>query len=263
MFKMKKRILAMVIVTCCVFTTDLNAHAASSKIGENIDLQKFKAIQEEYSDQKEFLEMKDEYGSEYANDFLMDVYNARFGESPKILRGGGGNECYQFVKNIKQSKKYNCGSAAVLQTLYGRGKASSVSGSSDSAKMQTLDTLYDVDKDRSMYVYRAVNALNKYSGASYVYEEGSKMTKGQFEDRIANSLMQWKPVVLHAKTGRLSYYKNKDVGHYISLDYVNRTTQTVRLADPNYDNSYFGIHYVPLKEAYESISCNSVRYLIR
>lgn len=262
MFK-KKVTLAMAIAVCFVFSTSTSANANVSNFDVNIDAQKFEAIQDEYSHQKEFMEMTEEYGKEYADSFLADVYKSRFGESSKILRSGGGNECYQFVKNIKQSKKYNCGSAAVLQTLYGRGKASSVSGSSDSAKMQTLDTQYNVDKDRSMYVYRAVNALNRYSGASYIYEEGSSMTKGQFEDRIANSLMQWKPVILHAKTGSLTYYNRKNVGHYISLDYVNRTTQTVRLVDPNYDDTYYGVHYVPLNEAYKTISSDSGRYLIR
>ncbi len=78
------------------------------------------------------------------------------------------------------------------------------------------------------------------------------MTIGNFKDYIADSLTACKPVVLHAKTGSFTYYGGKNSGHYLSLDYYNRTTQKVRIVDCNYDKSYYGIHtdipMVPAKE---------------
>lgn len=69
--------------------------------------------------------MLGEYGREYARKFLQDVLDTRREE---MLRGGGGNVCYQYVKNIQQSSDHNCGSASVLQTLYGLGKEANVPG---------------------------------------------------------------------------------------------------------------------------------------
>ena len=70
-------------------------------------------------------------------------------------------------------------------------------------------------------------------------------------------------MVLHARTKYLSYYKGKNSGHYLSLDYVNRTSDMVRIVDCNYNSTYYGIHRdIPLLEAYNTIHEESDRYLI-
>ena len=88
-------------------------------------------------------------------------------------------------------------------------------------------------------------------------------TQDSFEDKIAASLTNCRPVILHAKTKPISYYKGHQSGHYISLDYVNRQTDMVQLVDCNWNDEYFGVHSVTLKEAYDSVHEESGRYLIR
>lgn len=111
-------------------------------------------------------------------------------------------------------------------------------------------------------VYQAQEALNKYSTKTYVFVEGSSLTEATFEQYIATSLTNCKPVILHARTKYIGYYGGHVSGHYLSLDYVNRTTDIVRIVDCNYNDSYYGIHYVSLSEAYKSIHDESGRYLI-
>jgi hypothetical protein len=218
------------------------------------------AVYEEYEKDQQFQMMLSDYGAEYAIDFLENVYATnRVG-----TRGGGGNVCYQYVTNVQQTKTYNCGSTTVLQSLYGMGAAGNVPGSTDAAKISTIDTAYNVDSQGSLYVYQVADALNTYkpSGySSYVYSTGASKTEAQFEQAIATSLTNCKPVVLHAKTGALGYYGGHNLGHYLSLDYVDRTTDMVRIVDCNYNNSYYGVHSVTLSEAYSTVSVSG-RYFI-
>ena len=106
--------------------------------------------------------------------------------------------------------------------------------------------------------------LNKYGkvGQRYIYETGSNMTCATFEHKVATSLTNCKPVVLHARTGYLGYYGGKNTGHYLRLDYINRTTDMVRIVDCNYNPQYYGVHMVTLQEAYNTIAQEGERYLI-
>ena len=72
--------------------------------------------------------------------------------------------------------------------------------------------------------------LNKYlvGNKSYVYTVGDSMCISQFESKIAESLTYGKPIVLHARTQYFDYY---------------------------------GIHYVTLAEAYNSLN-SKWQYLI-
>lgn len=79
---------------------------------------------EQYKDDEQFKCMYEEYGSEYASSFLKDVLENELQTGQK--RAGGGNNCYQHVKNIQQTEGYNCGSTTVLQTLYGMDSAGNV-----------------------------------------------------------------------------------------------------------------------------------------
>lgn len=252
---MKKKLIS--ILSAAVILANVNILPV---LAAEIDPAK-EAVYQEYKTDEQYQMMAAEYGEAYADAFLENVVESRNAVMP---RGGGGNECYQHVTNIKQTKTYNCGSTTTLQTLYGLNSASAVTGSTDTAKIGTLDKEYNVDSQGSMMVYQVVNALNKYNKGNqkYIYAAASNMTIDQFENNIANSLTGCKPVILHAKTNYLSYYGGKSSGHYISLDYVNRTTDKVRLVDCNYNSSYYGVHQVPLSEAYNSIHAESGRYLI-
>lgn len=223
----------------------------------------FDEVWDEYYEDEQFQMMLEDYGEEYAVEFINNVIANR--SSVSVSRGGGGNECYQYVTNIMQTKTYNCGSTTVLQSLYGMGAQGNLSGSTDAAKIETLDTQYNVDSQGSLYVYQVVDALNTYKPSgigSYVYQTGSSVSQDTFESNIATSLTYCRPIVLHAKTEYLTYYGGKSSGHYLSLDYINRTTDLVRIVDCNYNSAYYGIHTsVPLSEAYASISASGRYYI--
>lgn len=218
-------------------------------------------VYNEYKDDPQFIMMLDECGEAYASQFLDDVLQVRREE---MRRGGGGNICYQYVKNIKQPEKYDCGTTTVLQTLYGLGCEDNVPGDTDEAKVDKLDTVYKIKEQKETIVWQIPVMLNTYSDRTYVFEEVTTMTQDGFEDKIAASLTNCRPVILHAKTEYIGYYNGHESGHYISLDYVNRTTDKVRLVDCNYNDAYFGIHdNINLSEAYAAVHEVAGRYIIR
>ncbi|MBQ7942973.1 MAG: hypothetical protein IJ326_02800 [Lachnospiraceae bacterium] len=251
---MYKKIIGIVLIMCIMGNASV-VNAAEYTLTEKEEIYK------EYQNDEQFCMMLQEYGEEYAEEFIEDVLNSRY---RKMMRGGGGNECYQYVTNIKQTKTYNCGTTTALQTLYGLGSAGNVPGEDNSAKISTLDAKYNVDGQGHLIVYQLRNALNEYNKGSqrYIYEVGKNMTINTFEDNIARSLTNCKPVVLHAKTKYLTYYGGKDLNHYLSVDYINRTTDKVRIVDCNYNPEYYGVHIVTLEEAYNTINAETNRYMI-
>lgn len=181
-----------------------------------------------------------------------------------ITRGGSGDLCYEHVKNIKQTESYNCGPTTVLQSLYGMDSAGQVAGSTDEAKIATLEDACKTSSAIGTYVYKMVEVLNEYNiyGRVYQYTLGSSFGSiHSFKNCIATSLTCGKPVVLHADTYYLAYYNGNSYGHYLSLDVYDRRTETVRIVDCNYMTDYYGIHTVSVEEAYNCISASG-RYLI-
>ncbi len=262
---MKKRSYGFIVSIILIITSILPASAAgANSASKNDAYQKaYTEICKEYKNDEQFKMMVSDYGIEYGEKFLADATNNML--KSNLLRSGGGNECYQYVTNVMQTTSYNCGSTTTLQSLYGLNSATAVSGSTNAAKIATLDSEYNVAAQGSMMVYQVRDALNKYNSGNqtYTYQVASNMTIDQFETNIANSLTYCKPVVLHAKTAYLSYYGNKNLGHYLSLDYVNRTTDKVRIVDCNYNTTYYGVHSnIPLVEAFNTIHAESGRYLI-
>lgn len=247
----------MLAAGLCFFLCMSNLVAVEAAEYEDPQIQK---IYEEYKDLREFQLMREEYGQAYADDFLEAVLDSRLAE---LQRGGMGDVCYQYVKNLKQTKDYNCGPATILQTLYGIGCADAVSGSNDDEKVNNLtDDCKSNEKEGTM-VYRATNVLNSYCNKGYIYEVCTQIAIDTFEEKVAASLTAGRPVLLHAKTGSFDYYGGKNSGHYISLDYINRTTKMVRVVDCNLDDKYYGVREVKLEEAYNSVHKESGRYIIR
>lgn len=258
--KLRIRKISLIIAVAMIATLVLPANAVASE--NNVD-SKYEELYNLYKDDIEFQRMQEAYGEEYAQEYIQKIAQREVTES--MSRGGGGNYCYQYVKNIKQTKTYNCGTTTVLQTLYGLYAEDNVVGSTDAAKIATLDTEYNVDSQGSLYVYQVVNALNKYdSGTTYRYLAASNIsTESLFEDYIATSLTYGRPIILHARTGYLTYYGGKNTGHYLNLNELNRTNELVQIVDCNYNTAYYGIHMsVPLSEAYNCIKVESGRYLI-
>ncbi|MGN0375961.1 MAG: hypothetical protein ACI4EN_10725 [Butyrivibrio sp.] len=173
-----------------------------------------------------------------------------------VARGGGGNECYQYVDNIRQTKTYNCGSTTVLQTLYGMGYEDNVPGNTNTEKIQYLDQVYNVDLLGQADVNYMVNALNDNIPGLTTYSKtyiSTNVTIVNFEQLIATSLTNGKPVVVVASdTSKLTYYNGNSYGHYLSVDYINRTTDTVRIVDCHFNSAYYGVHYVDLQELYDA-----------
>ncbi len=263
---MKKKLLSLTLALSIITSMGTTAFASEKNFENLIKDTEYETIyQDNYANDIEFQKMIEDYGVDYAIDFLDDVI--QLNEMPnnmKSTKAGGGDFCYQYVQNVRQSKAYNCGSATVLQTLYGLNSASAVSGTTNAQKMQTIDSVYRVDEQGSLMVYQLTDALNSYNYANrnYRFALGSGMNLYNFENNVAYSLTSGKPVVLHAKTGYLDYYGGVSTGHYLSLDSINRKDKTVRIVDCNYKDGLYGVHYVPLQEAYNSINSESGRYLI-
>lgn len=137
-----------------------------------------------------------------------------------------------------------------------------MNGSTNAAKIATLDN--EFDKQGHLVVYQARDTLNKYyhGSGTYIFVQGKNLNESTFEDYVAKSLTNCKPVILHARTQYINYYGGHASGHYLSLDYINRSTDTVRIVDCNNNDAYYGIHNVTLSEAFNSINKESERYLI-
>lgn len=158
---MKKKVMRLVKVLCviAVFCNGITVEAA-----EDLTLEQ-KAIYQEYKEDVEFKKMVEKYGDEYIKEYIDDVISARIVEK---RRGGGGNICYQYVSNIKQINGHTCGPTTVLQTLYGLGCASKVSGSNDNEKINTLAAECGTNEEGT-FVGEIQRALSKYSDRKYVY----------------------------------------------------------------------------------------------
>jgi len=258
--KLRIRKISLIIAVAMIVTFVLPENAFASE--NNVD-SKYEELYNLYKDDVEFQRMQEEYGEEYVQDYIQKIAQREMTES--MSRGGGGNLCYQYVKNIKQTNSYNCGPTTVLQTLYGLYAAGNVSGSTDEEKIATLSKACETNSKDGTLVGEVVRALNRYqSGTTYKFLAASNISSIYvLEDYVATSLTYGRPVILHAKTKYLSYYNGKNSGHYINLNEINRTTDLVQLVDCNYNDAYYGVHMsVPLSEVYDCLKKESGRYLI-
>ncbi|SHH42982.1 cysteine peptidase family C39 domain-containing protein [Tepidibacter thalassicus] len=221
-----------------------------------------KKLTEQYQNDEEFQREKDELGEEIGQKMIDYMAERTLKRSPiRIKRGGNGSVFFVDMPYVKQINGYYCGPASVLQILYGMNKEDRVSGSSNKKKQETLGSNMGTRKNIGTYVSSMKNEINKYSDNNYVYKSGSNMTIDEFEDNLTYSLMYDAAPILHSKTKYLSYYNGKNLGHYISVDFINRSDDTVGLMDCNYNSKYSGQREVSLREAYNAISKES-RYLI-
>lgn len=173
-----------------------------------------------------------------------------------------------WTPSIKQSKAYYCGPASVLQALYTAGVAGKVSGNTDSAKQSTLakNDALGTDRDRGTWINLVPPVMNKYTGRyrKWVYETidntSSKKSTMQYFCRSNHAYNN--AVIYLLKTGELSYYKGADFSHYVTGSGIYYDTSSVtdysniriRVADPHYNNSYFGSHIEPFNKVHAGMT---------
>jgi len=263
-----KKVFKRVIVTTlalCIFL-GIPAYADENLTSDQMNTKEYKEIYTEILTenmaQEEFvLFLKDDKKAAMSMiDRLAD--EAYFEEYIPQPKGGSGYIAYCYVTTVEQCENNYCAYATMMQTFYGIGIEDDVDGFDDDAKQETLAS--DMGTlGSSPLVYQVTNELNDYvSSNQYEYILGSSKTQMQFASECYDSLINDRPVLLHALTGPLSYYNGINLGHYLSLDKINMYYAEVRIVDCNYNPTYQGVHTdVALSEAYDTIDSNN-RYFI-
>lgn len=163
---------------------------------------------------------------------------------------------------IRQTNEYNCGPTSALQALYGAGVANNVSGSTYSEKIDTLQTLSKTDTTGTIVDNLRV-ALNTYlSSSTYVWTQGINMNLDTFGTNVISSLSKNRPPLLHSLTSSFDYYNGKNFRHYIAIYSANKATGAVTVNDCHINDPYYGLHYVNMNQAYNSITQQSGRCLL-
>ncbi len=153
----------------------------------------------------------------------------------------------------------------MLQTMYGLGKEDNIVGATNAQKQATLynKTTHATapgarmsNSSGSLIVYDITVYLNKQiSSRKYQYTLGANLSLPEFKNIVWDSLLYNRPIMLLVDTEEFDYYKGKAIDHYVSLDYYNKSSETIRIKDCNYDLTYGGTHTgVSIEEAYEAIS---------
>ncbi len=287
-----KRVMSMVLVFCMVIGWGIAYGKDGTILRGNKELEQFIKeteieVTNSFKNSKEFESMVKEYGQDAGVELINEIVQGKVEIYLNNLNKANVNS-YQYsvslpVPLIKQRNGHYCGPATVLQTLYGLQKAKELSapmpsGTTDVDKQVTLGKNMGTDTSGTI-VYRMRNELNKYVDSSkYVYARGEYMSSSNFVTAVNNSLKKKRPVILHAKTEYLPYYKGRESRHYISLDTytldadVEPTStkdfgtnsirsRTVRLVDPNWRSAYRGFFTVPIEAAHNCVK-PSRRYVI-
>ncbi len=187
--------------------------------------------------------------------------------------GSSGPIAYCTVPLIQQPNSYYCGYASMLMSIYGFGRGSSVSGNTDTEKQTTLAKMQSTNGNVAAVVYKIVDDLNSFvpNSRTYAYTAATGMSKSTFSTKVYSSLYYDRPVILHAYTGKLSYYQGVNSGHYVVISSIDQQHNTVTVVDPHYNSTYYGNHTVTIDNALSSIAIstndslninNDVRYLI-
>lgn len=251
-----KKILSFISI--CLILLNFTSFAESTNEYNNI----YKATLSEYLRYDMFKEhLKSD--KESAMEMIDQITKNRINDSGIKMRSGSMGEA--FVSNVQvcpqRDQSYTCGYATTLQTMYGLNLEGTITGNTKHEKELTIERAMG-NYGSSAIVYKIRNYLNAAAGASsYQYYEGSTLSESGFANKVAYSLMVNKPVILHAKTGSLNYYNGKNIGHYLSISYINQYTNTVKIVDCNNDTGLGGEHYVPISQAFNTVNIAG-RYVI-
>lgn len=115
------------------------------------------------------------------------------------------------ITAYRQETAYWCGPANIKQVIQ------FINGSSDS--QATYASSMQTNSSDGTYVYKMVNELNKrQSKFTYAYKEvTSAVTESDIDAYIHLSVLQNKPMILHARTQPLYLYNGTNLGHYLTI----------------------------------------------
>lgn len=150
------------------------------------------------------------------------------------------------VPSIRQPWNNSCGPTSTLQVLKSFGF--SYTHDKIAASMGvTQNGSFTPSADAIMEI------LNR-DNLGYKYVPASALTKDEFRKIVITSLAVDGPIILQTQPKYLPYYPSTSTtGHYIVAQEFNMATNTFELNDCHYDDRYFGLHYVSLQEAYDSV----------
>lgn len=270
-----KKILISVLILSLLLSTCVFASEAKDvdKLRKEIDKEVRRKMESSVEYQMQVKECGIKQGEEMLNKIIeTNLYIAlnpsllslNTSNSP-ITRSDGSDGVMEIfdVENIQQTyNTHYCGPANGLQAIYGMGNESSVTGTTDAAKQDTLATDMETTEESGTIVWKLTRELNEYtpSNESYVYENADDMTKANFIAKIAGSIDKDMAPILHAKTQYLPYYNNVSYGHYLTLKKININTDEVTLCDTY--SFKFGDHLVDIQDALDSIEIPEDRFFI-
>ncbi|TCK92874.1 peptidase C39-like protein [Natranaerovirga hydrolytica] len=167
----------------------------------------------------------------------------------------------------RQINTYYCGPAATLQAITTAGNASSIPGTTTTAKQQTLGSngyLY-TDRDNGTWIEYIPAVMNEFvprarSWTTRTFDTSSS-SKSSMQYMVRSNHSFGDAVIYLVKPGPLSYYSGNPGGHYISgsgiyyrsgsyNDYANID---LRLNDPHYSNNYYGVHIEPFNNVVDAM----------
>lgn len=262
-------VMAAAMAVALVVPTGVQAEESSETLSNIIS-----ELERRYENDSEYNRMCQD-APEMAEQYILDLAKEQLNNMNNRERyaNSTGEQATCTVPVKKQTTTSNCSTATLLQTMYGLGLQGKISGSTAAEKMNTLYN-YTSNKTapgarvsspsgKPLYVYEIANYLNsKLSVHKYSYTVGSSMSQSTFKRYVWNSLVNDRPVMLHAKTGYLDYYGSHNTSHYLSVDYYDKTNGKMRIKDCNYNSTYGGTHTVSVTDAYRTIHEESDRYLI-
>lgn len=165
------------------------------------------------------------------------------------------------LTNYRQEKTYWCGPASVKQSLsFHKTK----SGSSASLPSQSTIAFLAGTTSSGSTSTGLRNAINYYASTfkfeadKYVVGNvfGLDNPKGTFESRVKGDLsFKTNAPILLVRTDKLSYYDYR-TRHYVTISGYARDlsgNKCLRVVDPHYKDSFFGVHWEPLDNVYSAV----------
>lgn len=264
-----KKILGFTLVFFLIFGVKVNGFVSFANDETKVEVINKENLRnkvlDEYMQLEEF-QMHLKENPENALNMIDRIVDTKFkiasGGDMIIPQSGQGFIALINYPKFKQNNSYYCGPASALTAIYGMGKQSLVSGSTYSAKQETLAKNMGTKQGDGTIVYNMMVELNKYSTEKYNYFYAP--TKDQMSLIIGGSLLSDNAPILHARTRHFEYYNGYDTGHYVTVVFQNIRFEDneiggLAVMDNNRTDTYYGTRDISLDEAYNSIRG---RYLI-
>ena len=166
------------------------------------------------------------------------------------------------TKAVMQSTTYYCGPAATLMALYTAGAYGQISGSTDSAKQDTLAAQLGTTTGTATVCIPDV--MNSYTSRSRAWTSALWTTYNTFWNVLYFSKSNFSygdAVIFCLDSQFLGYYEGYACVHFVTgtglyLDngsLADYGSILMRLQDPHYDLDYYGTHTVPAEQLRKAI----------